>query len=78
MGRSETEGDMAYGAVDIGMSVYGASRLLLKPDAWRLFRYLQSDYIRAYKTSGATSLTIDAISGGITLKSIHDTDENDN
>ena len=38
MGGGAFEGDMAYGAVDLGLSAYGVGRMVLKPDAWRLFR----------------------------------------
>jgi len=48
----ERDANMAYGSVDIGLSVYGVTRRVLKPDAWRLFRYLNTDKIRAYKTIG--------------------------
>lgn len=52
LGKSVHEGNIAYGAVDVGLSLYGLKRLVLKSDAWRLFRYVRSDYVRAYKTMG--------------------------
>ncbi|WP_256590405.1 DUF4225 domain-containing protein [Pseudomonas sp. Irchel 3A18] len=69
-GGSEFEGNMAYGGADIALSLYGASRLIPKPDAWRLFRYLRSDKERAYKQASATSLVIDAASDAVTMSSM--------
>lgn len=70
MGGGEFEGNMVYGAVDIGLSIYGAGRWTLKPDTWRLFRYMRTDYVRAYTQASKRSLQIDAISGTLTLRSM--------
>ncbi len=48
---TEREGNIAYGSIDVGMSIYGAGRMVLKADAWRLFRYVRTDYVRAYKNT---------------------------
>ncbi|WP_099270411.1 DUF4225 domain-containing protein [Pseudomonas sp. ICMP 561] len=69
---SKTAGNIAYGAVDVGLSVFGAYRLTVKKDAWRLFRHIDSDYVRAYKESSKTVLGIDAAAGTITTKSMLD------
>lgn len=37
-GGTEREGNIAYGAVDLGLSGYGALRKVLKPGSWRLYR----------------------------------------
>ena len=65
------EGDMAYGAVDLGLSAYGVSRMVLKPDTWRLFRYINTDYIRAYKTMGTRALVFEGISDSVTGRSMY-------
>lgn len=70
-GWSEREGNLAYGAVDIGMSAYGAGRLVLREDAWRLFRYIRTDYIRAFRKSSPTALTIDRTADAITVDGMH-------
>ena len=62
---------MAYGTVDLGLSVYGLGRLVLKPDAWRLFRYVHSDYVRGYENSSKTALTLEAASDAITIESMY-------
>ncbi|MBP5946895.1 MULTISPECIES: DUF4225 domain-containing protein [unclassified Pseudomonas] len=51
IGGGPSEGNTARGTVDLGLFVYGAGRLILKPDAWRLFRYVRADYVRVYEDS---------------------------
>ena len=51
-GYEDREGNLAYSSVDLGLSVYGLTRHLLKPGAWRLFRYVRTDYVRSYKEMG--------------------------
>jgi hypothetical protein len=71
-GYGKTEGDIAYGLADIATSLYGTFRNTLKPDAWRLYRYIETDYIRAYKSTSNWILGFDAASGAFTTKSIYD------
>lgn len=71
LGGGESEGNMAYGAVDIGTSLYGMGRLVLKPDAWRLSRYLRTDYVRAYENAGSKSLAFEATSNVLTGRSMY-------
>lgn len=54
------------------MSAYGLLRLRLRPDAWRLFRYVRTGYVRAYQTVSKPALLIDGVSGGVTLDAIRD------
>lgn len=72
MGHGDREANMAYGAVDIGLSIYSVGRYVHKPDAWRLFRYLDSDRIRAYKTMAPASLAAEAATDAITLRQLHE------
>lgn len=71
VGRGAFEGNMAYGAVDLGLSVYGLGRLVLKPDAWRLFRYVRTDYVRGYENSNKASLVIEVFSDASTIDSMY-------
>jgi len=48
VGGSKQDGNVAYGVSDIGLSVYGMTRMVLRAGAWRLFRYIPSDYVRSY------------------------------
>ncbi|WP_139302287.1 DUF4225 domain-containing protein, partial [Pseudomonas syringae] len=43
VGYEAREGNLAYGSADLAMSVYGVTKLVLKPDSWRLFRYIRTD-----------------------------------
>lgn len=67
----ELEGNMAYGAMDLTLSIYSVSRMVLKPDAWRLFRYVKTDYVRAYKTTGQNALIFEGISNSLTGRSMY-------
>ena len=70
MGGGEFEGNMAYGGGDLLMSVYGATRLVLKPDSWRLFRYVRSDYQRGYVEASKFTLAFDAFADGVTMDNL--------
>lgn len=59
LGGSEREGNIAYGATDLSLSFYGMWRLVLKPEAWKLFRYIKSDKVRAVKVMGAGPLVLE-------------------
>lgn len=68
VGYGEREANMAYGSVDIGLSVYSGARHVLRPDAWRLFRYLDTDRIRAYKLMKPGTLGAEAVINSITIE----------
>ncbi len=70
MGGGELEGNIAFGTVDIGMSGYGLTRLALRPDAWRLFRYVKTDYVRAHNLTSKKALAMEAAASGVTLESM--------
>ncbi|PJG57994.1 DUF4225 domain-containing protein, partial [Aeromonas cavernicola] len=69
MGGSDREGNIAYGVSDLGMSAYGITRMVLKPDSWRLFRYVREDYVRAYEQTSKQALYLEAASDFYTTKS---------
>ncbi|AKL43373.1 DUF4225 domain-containing protein [Serratia marcescens] len=62
LGYSQDTADTIYGTVDLSLSGYGIIRKTLKPDAWRLYRYINSDFIRGWQEMGRTGLTIEVIS----------------
>lgn len=70
MGGGEREANLAYGAIDLSISAYGLGRMMLKPDSWRLFRYIRSDYVRAYSKLGKGALTLEALSNGLTMNAL--------
>ncbi|OCR23137.1 hypothetical protein AFK24_20780 [Pseudomonas syringae] len=65
-GGTEFEGNMAYGVFDLAFSGYGAFRKVLKPGSWRLFKYVETDYIRAYKGLNNRAFMFDRASDAVT------------
>lgn len=59
LGYSKEVGDIAFYTVDIGLSIRGMSKLVVKKDAWKLFRYLRDDLERAYKQTSKTFLAME-------------------
>ncbi|MGV3346215.1 DUF4225 domain-containing protein [Enterobacteriaceae bacterium LUAb1] len=76
LGYDRSVGEIAYNSMDIGLSLYGAFRLTLKPDAWRLFYYLRSDYVRNFKLMTNTGLGIEIYNDTNSIKSIYETYKN--
>lgn len=72
VGGSKSQGNIAYGTMDMGLSAYGAFRMVPKPDAWRLWHYLKTDLTQGYKTASGVSLFIDSASTGVITKIIYD------
>ncbi|MFY0730663.1 DUF4225 domain-containing protein [Pseudomonas sp. NFX15] len=72
LNRSEHAGNIAYGAVDLSLSIYGAGRMVLKPDSWRLFRHLRTDYVRAYKNSSAPAFLLERSSDAMTIDNLNE------
>ncbi|AZD80139.1 putative membrane protein [Pseudomonas chlororaphis subsp. aurantiaca] len=56
VGYGAREGNMVYGSADLGLSTYALGRYVLKPDAWRLFRYIRADYVRSYRNMGVGAM----------------------
>ncbi|WP_248919647.1 DUF4225 domain-containing protein [Pseudomonas entomophila] len=67
MGGEASHGNIAYGVVDLGLSAYGLGRKVIAPGARRLWHYIDSDKVRAYRTMGVGSkafeLGIDVMTG---------------
>lgn len=72
MGYSETIGDTIYYTVDIGTSMYGLFKLELKPEAWKLFRYLVKDFERAFRQMTKFGLSTEVVGDTISLYKIYD------
>jgi hypothetical protein len=69
-GKQKAAGNEAYGYIDIALTGYSWFSLVRKKDAWRLFRYIRSDYQLGIERASlgaiitdisATALTLDAI-----------------
>ncbi|MGC1331285.1 DUF4225 domain-containing protein [Pseudomonas sp.] len=52
------------------MPAYGIGRYELKPDAWRLFRYVSTDYVQAYNLVGKKVLAAEVIADGVTINAL--------
>lgn len=55
-GGAVSDGNVAYGISDLGLSAYNLGRLVLRPGAWRLFRYIEADRVRAIRTMSTRSI----------------------
>ncbi|MGT3289773.1 DUF4225 domain-containing protein [Yersinia enterocolitica] len=72
LGFEKKVGVLAYNFMSIGLSGYGMARMVLKPDAWRLFRHIPTDYVRNIKTMGYGSLAIEGTGNTLSVKAIND------
>lgn len=72
LGFDKKTGVLVYNFMSIGLSGYGMARMVLKPDSWRLFRYISSDYIRNIKTLGYGNLAIESTGNALSIKVIND------
>lgn len=70
VGGTEREGNIAYGVVDLAGSVYGAGRWVLKPDSWRLFRHIRSDYLYGFQRNTVGGAAIGRASDVNTLQTL--------
>ncbi|CAE1147334.1 DUF4225 domain-containing protein [Serratia sp. Tan611] len=72
LGYNSQVADTVYGSVDLALSGYGMVRQIVRPDARRLFRYIQSDYIRGWRQLGAIPLGAEIVGDAITGYTIYD------
>ena len=72
LGKGDCEADVAYGVVDLTSSAYGIGKMVLKPDSWRLFRYVNTDYIRGYQQATRGGFIFDRLMDSATAESMYD------
>ena len=72
LGFDEKVGEMAYTSMDLALSVYGMARLVMKPQTYRLFHYLSTDYVRGIRDMSRFDLGIEIYNDSLSLKSIYD------
>ncbi len=72
MGFSSKAGLAFYNGITLGASVYSIFGLIRKPGAWRLFRWMPSDYYRRVETMSRPTLTIKIVGYGVKAKVIFD------
>lgn len=71
-GGSAREGNIAYGVVDVVLSIYGLARLVKKDGAWKLFHTIRPDYTRAYKLMNKHALLLEFGISSWTTKQVID------
>lgn len=59
LGGKASHGNVVYGVTDILLSGFGMGRLVISPAARKLFRYIRSDKVRAYKVAGGALITFE-------------------
>ena len=59
LGGKASHGNIAYGLGDLLLSGYSLGRFIVLPTARRLFRYIDSDKVRAHMAMGAGPLTFE-------------------
>ncbi|UNK30724.1 DUF4225 domain-containing protein [Serratia plymuthica] len=77
-GFERKTGMLAYYATDLTTSFYGVIKLSLKPDAWRLYKYIPSDYYRKISNMGKAALAIQGIKATNKVRLIGSTYLDDN
>ncbi|RRZ86998.1 DUF4225 domain-containing protein [Erwinia sp. 198] len=73
LGFDQRVGQLAYSSMDLALSLYGILRLVQKPEAWRLYYYLNTDYVRGIKEMSRKELFIEVYNDASAIKSISDT-----
>ena len=61
LGFDRKLGMLAYQTADLSTSYYGILKLSLKPESWRLFKYLPADYYRKISTMSRPALAIKGV-----------------
>lgn len=64
---SNDDADMVYNLMDLGLSGYTLGRKVLKPDAWKLYRYIRSDYTNGWKLMSNAELGAELIGDANTI-----------
>jgi Protein of unknown function (DUF4225) len=72
MGFEPKVGSLVYHSVDMASSIYGVFALSLKPDVWRLFRYIPSDYYRNFTRMSQGALLLKFAGAGNKIRIISD------
>ena len=58
-------GDIAFDELNVALSGHALVKSVLKPDAWKLFRNIDSDYVPAYKAMSNTGLGTEVATGTV-------------
>lgn len=77
LGGSPSDGNIAYGLGDIGFSIHGIFRKVVKPGTFKLFKYISTDYVPAYNVMKARALWFEVFSNFIVLEQIYEETNDD-
>ncbi|MBO1811588.1 DUF4225 domain-containing protein [Serratia ureilytica] len=69
--KGET-GLAVFNAISLGAGVYGVFGLMRKPEAWRLFRWMPTDFYRKVDTMSRPQLTIKVVNYGLKAQVVFD------
>ncbi|NUH55313.1 DUF4225 domain-containing protein [Citrobacter portucalensis] len=69
LGFDRSYGKLAFAGIDLGLSAVALFGTKLVPDAWRLFRYLPSDYEMGFRTMSTLELYAEIFPDAATLYS---------
>jgi len=69
LGFDRRYGKLAFAGMDLGLSALTLFGTKLVPDAWRLFRYIPSDYEISFRTMSSWQLAGEIIPDSVTLYS---------
>ncbi|WP_338134011.1 DUF4225 domain-containing protein, partial [Yersinia bercovieri] len=72
MGFSRNNGLGVYKSVSLAANAYSIFGLLKRPETWRLFRYIPTDYYRKISTMSRPKLTMKIVGYGVKAKVIFD------
>ena len=72
MGFRRDSGLAAFKSVSLAANAYGIFGLLKRPETWRLFRYLPTDFYRKVETMNRPLLTMKIVGYGLTAKVVFD------
>ncbi|MFF7108903.1 DUF4225 domain-containing protein [Pseudomonas sichuanensis] len=59
LGGKASHGNVVYAATDMALSGFGLTTLVVGRNAWRLFKYIRSDMVPAYKNLGAGAIGLE-------------------
>lgn len=69
-GGTKSDGNVAYLATDLGLSLWGLKRKVVSPSARKLFRYIDKDLTSAHKTMTKPALYSEISVDILTLKNL--------
>ncbi len=72
LGFDQKTGEIAYSSMDLALSAYGMFRLIRKPETFRLFYYINSDFVRGVRDMSRFELGVEIYNDSLALKSIYD------